>query len=164
MRFWKILSLTEGEGSCSELAWFVSPVRACELPHLGLGCLCWACLVPLQLLAQTGGSPHIQSCSPHPWLCLGGARSELCRDICDHPALPPAGPLSEIHFPIDKSTKKPKGFAFITYMIPEHAVKALAELDGQVFQVQQMRLFLCFGLQLVGEVFGIVAEFASGLC
>ncbi|XP_066055853.1 probable RNA-binding protein 19 isoform X4 [Chamaea fasciata] len=50
------------------------------------------------------------------------------------------GPLSEIHYPIDKSTMKPKGFAFITYMIPEHAVKALAELDGQVFQGRMMHL------------------------
>ncbi|NXI86301.1 RBM19 protein, partial [Rhipidura dahli] len=50
------------------------------------------------------------------------------------------GPLSEIHFPIDKLTKKPKGFAFVTYMIPEHAVKALAELDGQVFQGRMMHL------------------------
>ncbi|NWY38160.1 RBM19 protein, partial [Sylvia atricapilla] len=50
------------------------------------------------------------------------------------------GPLSEIHFPIDKSTTKPKGFAFITYMIPEHAVKALAELDGQVFQGRMMHI------------------------
>ncbi|NWV51221.1 RBM19 protein, partial [Daphoenositta chrysoptera] len=50
------------------------------------------------------------------------------------------GPLSEIHFPIDKLTKKPKGFAFITYMIPEHAVTALAELDGQVFQGRMMHL------------------------
>ncbi|NXG06877.1 RBM19 protein, partial [Sakesphorus luctuosus] len=50
------------------------------------------------------------------------------------------GPLSEIHFPIDRLTKKPKGFAFITYMIPEHAVKAFAELDGQVFQGRMMHL------------------------
>lgn len=53
---------------------------------------------------------------------------------------------------------KPKGFAFITYMMPEHAVKALAELDGQVFQVQQLMLPLCFGLQLVGTAVGNVAE------
>lgn len=154
------LSLTEGK--CSELAWFVSPVRAHELPHLDLGCLCWAHLVPLQLLAQAGGSAHIQNCSalpgsPQPWLCLGGASSGLGRAICDHQALPPAGPLSEIRFPIDKLTKKPKGFAFITYMIPEHAVKALAELDGQVFQVQQLMLFLSFGPQLVGMFVGNVA-------
>lgn len=54
-----------------------------------------------------------------------------------------AGPLSEIHFPIDRLTKKPKGFAFITYMIPEHAVKAYAEMDGQVFQVQRLN-FICY--------------------
>lgn len=45
------------------------------------------------------------------------------------------GPLSEVLFPIDNQTKKPKGFAFVTYMIPENAVRALAELDGHIFQV-----------------------------
>ncbi|KAF5905670.1 putative RNA-binding protein 19, partial [Clarias magur] len=32
------------------------------------------------------------------------------------------GHISELHFPIDSLTKKPKGFAFVTYMIPENAV------------------------------------------
>ncbi|XP_048467352.1 probable RNA-binding protein 19 isoform X1 [Rhincodon typus] len=50
------------------------------------------------------------------------------------------GPLAEIHFPIDSLTKKPKGFAFITYMMPEHAVKAFAELDGEVFQGRMMHI------------------------
>ncbi|NXD11176.1 RBM19 protein, partial [Nothocercus nigrocapillus] len=50
------------------------------------------------------------------------------------------GPVSEIHFPIDRLTKKPKGFAFITYMMPEHAVKAYAEMDGQVFQGRMLHL------------------------
>lgn len=45
------------------------------------------------------------------------------------------GPLSEVHFPFDSLTKKTKGFAFITYMIPENAVAALAQLDGHIFQV-----------------------------
>ncbi|TRY69821.1 hypothetical protein DNTS_000594 [Danionella cerebrum] len=44
------------------------------------------------------------------------------------------GPLSEVLFPIDNQTKKPKGFAFVTYMIPEHAVSALAQMDGHAFQ------------------------------
>lgn len=48
------------------------------------------------------------------------------------------GPLSEVHFPIDNLTKRPKGFAFITYMIPENAVTALAQLDGHIFQVLVM--------------------------
>lgn len=46
-----------------------------------------------------------------------------------------AGPLSDVLFPIDTLTKRPKGFAFITYMIPENAVTALAQLDGHIFQV-----------------------------
>ncbi|XP_034026101.1 probable RNA-binding protein 19 [Thalassophryne amazonica] len=50
------------------------------------------------------------------------------------------GPLSEVLFPIDGLTKKPKGFAFITYMIPEHAVKALAQLDGHIFQGRMLHL------------------------
>lgn len=50
------------------------------------------------------------------------------------------GPLSEIHLPVDNLTKKPKGFAFITYMIPEHAVKAFAGVDGQVFQGRMLHV------------------------
>uniref|UniRef100_A0AAV2MRD7 RRM domain-containing protein n=1 Tax=Knipowitschia caucasica TaxID=637954 RepID=A0AAV2MRD7_KNICA len=44
------------------------------------------------------------------------------------------GPLSEVLFPIDPLTKRPKGFSFVTYMIPENAVTALAKLDGHIFQ------------------------------
>lgn len=51
------------------------------------------------------------------------------------------GPLAEVHFPIDSLTKKPKGFSFVTYMIPENAVTALAQLDGHVFQVLEMVYF-----------------------
>ena len=43
--------------------------------------------------------------------------------------------------PIDSLTKKVKGFAFITFMIPEHAVKAFTELDGTVFQVRNLSVF-----------------------
>ncbi|XP_033112126.1 probable RNA-binding protein 19 [Anneissia japonica] len=43
------------------------------------------------------------------------------------------GPLTEVNLPIDSLTKKVKGFAFITYMMPEHAVKAFSELDGSIF-------------------------------
>ncbi|KAL1272492.1 hypothetical protein QQF64_028354 [Cirrhinus molitorella] len=50
------------------------------------------------------------------------------------------GPLSEVLFPIDSLTKKPKGFAFVTYMIPEHAVSALAQLDGHIFQGRIMHI------------------------
>lgn len=58
------------------------------------------------------------------------------------------GPLSEVLFPIDNLTKKPKGFAFVTYMIPENAVRALAELDGHIFQVfiSDSWIYLCTDL------------------
>ncbi|XP_038059469.1 probable RNA-binding protein 19 [Patiria miniata] len=44
------------------------------------------------------------------------------------------GPLTEVNLPIDPLTKKIKGFAFITFMMPEHAVKAFTDLDGKTFQ------------------------------
>lgn len=50
------------------------------------------------------------------------------------------GPLSEMLFPIDNLTKKPKGFAFVTYMIPENAVVALSKLDGHVFQGRMLHV------------------------
>ncbi|GBB91356.1 hypothetical protein RclHR1_01860010 [Rhizophagus clarus] len=43
------------------------------------------------------------------------------------------GPLAEIHLPLDKETKKQKGFAYVLYHIPEHAVKAFIELDNKFF-------------------------------
>ncbi|KAF9903176.1 hypothetical protein BX616_001698 [Lobosporangium transversale] len=43
------------------------------------------------------------------------------------------GPLSEIHMPISKDTKKPKGYAYVLYLLPEHAVKAFAALDKKFF-------------------------------
>lgn len=58
------------------------------------------------------------------------------------------GPLSELHFPIDSLTKKTKGFAFITYMIPENAVAALAQLDGHVFQVTVTYKNICFWFEV----------------
>lgn len=62
----------------------------------------------------------------------------------------PSGPLSELHYPIDSLTKKPKGFAFVTFMFPEHAVKAYAEVDGQVFQVMARGLAGDWWAQVVG--------------
>ena len=47
---------------------------------------------------------------------------------------------TQVHMPLDKETKKPLGFAYILYMIPENAVRALEELDGSIFQVRWMRL------------------------
>ena len=46
------------------------------------------------------------------------------------------GPLSEVHIPIDKATKSSKGYAYVLFLMPEHAVKAMQALDGQIFQVR----------------------------
>ncbi|KAJ2705239.1 Multiple RNA-binding domain-containing protein 1 [Coemansia sp. IMI 203386] len=43
------------------------------------------------------------------------------------------GPLSEVHMPISRDTKRPKGFAYILYLLPEHAVKAYKSMDNKVF-------------------------------
>ena len=73
----------------------------------------------------------------------------------------PYGPLAEIHLPIDKHTRKIKvlklfselnimgltisnlsikGFAFVTYVLPEHAVVAYTALDGNAFQGRMLHL------------------------
>ncbi|KAI8097768.1 uncharacterized protein BX664DRAFT_293484 [Halteromyces radiatus] len=44
------------------------------------------------------------------------------------------GPLSEVHMPIAKDTKQPKGYAYILFLLPEHAVNAYKELDMKEFQ------------------------------
>lgn len=41
----------------------------------------------------------------------------------------------QVHMPIDRETKKPRGMAFVTFMLPENAAKALTALDGSIFQV-----------------------------
>ncbi|KAI8320596.1 RNA-binding domain-containing protein [Martensiomyces pterosporus] len=43
------------------------------------------------------------------------------------------GPLSEVHMPISRDSKKPKGFAYILFLMPEHAVKAYKAMDNKVF-------------------------------
>lgn len=44
------------------------------------------------------------------------------------------GELTEVYVPVDAVTKKPKGFAFVSFLFPEHAIKALESLDKTVFQ------------------------------
>lgn len=44
----------------------------------------------------------------------------------------PFGSLSEVHIVRDSSTGKSKGMAFVQYLIPEHAPKALIGVDGTV--------------------------------
>lgn len=44
------------------------------------------------------------------------------------------GPTTEVNLPIDNLTQKIKGYAFITFMFPEHAKMAFNELDRSTFQ------------------------------
>ena len=50
------------------------------------------------------------------------------------------GPLTEVTVPLDKNSNKPTGIAFITFMLPEHAVQACGALDGQIFQGRLLHL------------------------
>lgn len=50
------------------------------------------------------------------------------------------GTLTELYLPIDSVTKKQKGFAFVTYMFPEHAIQAFNALDKTDFQGRLIHL------------------------
>ncbi|XP_012538456.1 probable RNA-binding protein 19 [Monomorium pharaonis] len=50
------------------------------------------------------------------------------------------GPLSEVDLPVDKITRKPKGFGTITFLMPEHAVKAYSELDGTILDGRMLHI------------------------
>ena len=55
--------------------------------------------------------------------------------VCAPP--PPRHPSrAQVHIPIDATSKAGKGFAYVLFLLPEHAVKALTALDGQIFQVR----------------------------
>ncbi|CAH0546804.1 unnamed protein product [Brassicogethes aeneus] len=50
------------------------------------------------------------------------------------------GPLTEVNLPIDNTTRKMKGFGVITFLMPEHAVKAYSELDGSILHGRMLHL------------------------
>lgn len=50
------------------------------------------------------------------------------------------GPITEVIVPLDKVTRKLKGYGVITFLIPEHAVKAYTELDGTIFHGRMLHL------------------------
>ncbi|XP_061189659.1 probable RNA-binding protein 19 isoform X2 [Saccostrea echinata] len=50
------------------------------------------------------------------------------------------GPLAEVHLSIDTVTKKIRGYAFILFMMPEHAVRAYEQLDGSVFKGRMLHI------------------------
>lgn len=44
------------------------------------------------------------------------------------------GEISEVHLVLDRLTKSSKGYAYVLYMLPESAARALEELDKSIFQ------------------------------
>lgn len=50
------------------------------------------------------------------------------------------GPVVEVNLPVDKVTRQIKGFGTVTYMMPEHAVKAFNALDGSDFHGRLLHL------------------------
>ncbi|XP_017048334.1 probable RNA-binding protein 19 [Drosophila ficusphila] len=50
------------------------------------------------------------------------------------------GPVVEVNLPVDKLTRKIKGFGTVTYMMPEHALKAFNALDGTDFHGRLLHL------------------------
>ncbi|CAH1107316.1 unnamed protein product [Psylliodes chrysocephalus] len=50
------------------------------------------------------------------------------------------GPVTEVNLPVDTNTKKMKGFGTVTFLMPEHAVKAYSELDGSVLHGRMLHL------------------------
>ncbi|XP_017067584.1 probable RNA-binding protein 19 [Drosophila eugracilis] len=50
------------------------------------------------------------------------------------------GPVVEVNLPLDKLTRRIKGFGTVTYMMPEHALKAFNTLDGTDFQGRLLHL------------------------
>ncbi|XP_034175330.1 putative RNA-binding protein 19 [Osmia lignaria lignaria] len=50
------------------------------------------------------------------------------------------GPLTEINLPVDKTTRKPKGFGTVTFLMSEHASKAYSELDGTILDGRMLHI------------------------
>ncbi|CAH0585622.1 unnamed protein product [Chrysodeixis includens] len=50
------------------------------------------------------------------------------------------GPIAEVTMPIDPILRQPKGFATVTFVMPEHAVKAYTALDGTAFCGRMLHL------------------------
>ncbi|KAK0532014.1 Multiple RNA-binding domain-containing protein 1 [Tilletia horrida] len=50
------------------------------------------------------------------------------------------GDIAQVHIPLDKETKSPKGVAFVTFSDPTHAVAAFRALDGSTFQGRLLHL------------------------
>ncbi|XP_023713883.1 probable RNA-binding protein 19 isoform X2 [Cryptotermes secundus] len=50
------------------------------------------------------------------------------------------GPVTEVIMPVDRNTRKVKGYAVVTFLVPENAARAFIELDGSVFHGRMLHL------------------------
>lgn len=50
------------------------------------------------------------------------------------------GPVTEVIMPVDRNTRKMKGYAVVTFLVPENAVRAFMELDGSIFHGRMLHL------------------------
>jgi|GEM_PF-1418667 len=60
------------------------------------------------------------------------------------------GPVSEVHIPLDE-TKRSRGFGYVLFMVPEHAVRALPETDGHIFQGRLLHVMPALSREANGE-------------
>lgn len=50
------------------------------------------------------------------------------------------GPVTEVRVPVDTLTRKVKGFAKVTFLMPDNAVAAYTKLDGTIFHGRMLHL------------------------
>jgi multiple RNA-binding domain-containing protein 1 len=48
--------------------------------------------------------------------------------------------ITEVMLPVDRNTRKVKGYAVVTFLVPENAAKAFVELDGSIFHGRMLHL------------------------
>ncbi|OXA38521.1 putative RNA-binding protein 19 [Folsomia candida] len=51
-----------------------------------------------------------------------------------------SGRIFVLHLPVDRLTRQSKGFAFVSFLLPEQAAKAFEALDGTTFQGRMLHL------------------------
>jgi len=50
----------------------------------------------------------------------------------------PVGPVLRIHFPLDRETSRPRGFAFVEFEESAKAQEAIQRLNGQIFRARPL--------------------------
>ena len=60
------------------------------------------------------------------------------------------GPVTEVSIPVDDSGRS-KGFAFVLFLVPEHASKALAGVDGTIFQGRLLHVIPALSQPRMGD-------------